>query len=579
MPKNLSGDVKTSRAPTSARQSWGAWLSRYGYWAAGFGVFLIVLGVYSPSLGFQFILDDHRFTADPRIQNSGHVWDYFTTFAWAQFTGAAPSFYRPVFLLWMRLNYLINGQSPWGWHLLSIVKHALVAALLSTLAWKLLRDLWSGILAALLFAFHPAQTESVSWVTVPDPLMTAGLLLALMWYVRYWRGPSAAGVTNSARRAKKTLDGRYPERRLGSLVLSALACLAALFAKETAIVFPAVILGLGMVAPELGSAAKGKREKSLAGRLPKALYHSVPFACVTVVYLLLRLSALDGKLSPATQHLPWKTVMLSWPAILWFYIKVMLWPLRSYAFADPIAVDTFSARAVLLPLWLVLCFAAVVGGAVIWIRRAAALLLEDQTRDVDFALITGVLLLFLPLLPALNLNALNPGDYLHGRYTYLPLAGLALIIGIVCRFAGRLKGPVLAIAGLIIVVYVPVTLAQQKQWKDDLTVFTVAHELAPDNAPVAKNLADARVRDALQLEEDGRCAEAIPIFQQVSREYPDDWYPLAGMGYCYAENDDFVRAEEFLGRAANLSHDSQITQQWQELRAHIGLPPAEPASK
>ena len=96
---------------------------------------------------------------------------------------------------------------------------------------------------------------------------------------------------------------------------------------------------------------------------------------------------------------------------------------------------------------------------------------------------------------------------------------------------------------------------------------------------MAKNLADARVRDALQLEEDGRCAEAMPIFQQVSREYPDDWYPLAGMGYCYAQNDDFVRAEEFLGRAANLSHDSQITQQWQELRAHIGLPPAEPASK
>jgi hypothetical protein len=48
-------------------------------------------------LGFQFILDDHRFAADPRIQQSGHVWDYFANFVWAQFTGAPPSFYRPMF--------------------------------------------------------------------------------------------------------------------------------------------------------------------------------------------------------------------------------------------------------------------------------------------------------------------------------------------------------------------------------------------------------------------------------------------------------------------------------------------------
>src|SRR5262249_58312053 len=123
-------------------------------------------------------------TEDGWIQNSDHILDYFTTFVWAQFTGAAPSFYRPVFLLWMRLNYMINGLSASGWHVLSIAKHGMVAALVALLAWKLLRDFWSAVLAALLFAFHPAQTESGSWVTVPDPLMTAGLLLALIWYFR-----------------------------------------------------------------------------------------------------------------------------------------------------------------------------------------------------------------------------------------------------------------------------------------------------------------------------------------------------------------------------------------------------------
>jgi tetratricopeptide (TPR) repeat protein len=540
---------------------------------------LVVTSLYSPSLGFQFILDDHRFTADPRIQNSDHLWDYFTTFVWAQFTGAAPSFYRPVFLIWMRLNYMIGGVSPWGWHLLSIAKHALVAALVGMLAWKLLRDSWSAILAALLFAFHPAQTESVSWVTVPDPLMTAALLLALICYFRYWKGPPAPVAADSARRAKKTLDGRYPERVLGWNLLSALAYLAALFTKETPIVFPAVIIGLGMLAPEQAPPAKGKPEKSLARRLPKALYHCVPFACVTVFYLLLRLSALDGKLSPATQHLPRNTVVFSWPAILWFYIKVMLWPVQSHAFANPVLMDHFSAQAVLLPSLLISFFVAVIAGLIFWTRNAALQLPGREAENVNFALVSGTLLLVLPLLPALNLNALNPGDFLHGRYTYLPLAGLALIIASLCHCAGRAKLVAAAAVGILVVAYAPFTLAQQKQWKDDLTVFTVAHELAPENAPVARNLADARVRNALLLEEDGRCAEAIPVFEEVSHQYPDDWYPLAGLGYCYAQSNDFARAENFLHRAADLSHDPGITQQWQELRTQMGLPQLQPAPK
>ena len=132
--------------------------------------------VYAPSLNFQFILDDHRFTADPRIQFSGHIWDYFTSFVWAQFTGGPPSFYRPIFLLWMRINFVLCDLSTWGWHLLSLIKHAAVALLLAWLVWKLLRDRTAALLAAALFALHPAQTESVAWTTVPDPLMALGVV-------------------------------------------------------------------------------------------------------------------------------------------------------------------------------------------------------------------------------------------------------------------------------------------------------------------------------------------------------------------------------------------------------------------
>src|SRR5579872_1596414 len=60
-----------------------------------------VFAIYSPSLSYQFVLDDHRFINDPRIQSAGQLWEYFTNYVWAQFTGGPSSFYRPLFVLWM----------------------------------------------------------------------------------------------------------------------------------------------------------------------------------------------------------------------------------------------------------------------------------------------------------------------------------------------------------------------------------------------------------------------------------------------------------------------------------------------
>jgi hypothetical protein len=543
-----------------------------------------VFAVYSPSLQFQFILDDHRFTADPRIQDSGHLWDYFTNYVWAQFTGGAPSFYRPVFLLWMRISFLVSALSPWGWHLLSIAKHVLVAALLGLLVWKLLRDSAATLLAATLFAVHPAQTESVSWVTVPDPLMSAGVLAALLFYLNYaYPAPSGTQASEKRleRKSRKSSSAKSSQRPAMWLVASTAAYFGALFAKETAIVFPAVIAALALRHNQHQTAVKGPSptgDSDLGTRIMRGLRHTAPFVVVTVIYLLLRLNALSGKLGAVTQHLPWTTVLLSSPATLWFYVRVLVWPVRSYSFADPTLAETVSLRGVVSPLLAVTCAAAVLAAISFWAWRTArrGLAAEDAGR-VETALITGVLLLILPLLLTLNLNALNPGDFLHGRYTYLPLAGLMLLVGTAWHLAGRLRIAMLCAAGVLAIVFAALTFSQQKQWKDDATVFTIAHQLAPHNAPVAEHLADVHVQAALELDQEGRCSEAMPTFEQVSRDYPQDWYAWAGLADCYVQLNNLPKAEESLHRAADLSHDSHVIEQWQLLRDHMGLPPGVPA--
>ena len=184
----------------------------------------------------------------------------------------------------------------------------------------------------------------------------------------------------------------------------------------------------------------------------------------------------------------------------------------------------------------------------------------------------------LPLLLTLNLNALNPGDFLHGRYTYLPLAGLMLLVATLCRMAGTSRPFLLCAGGALAIVFAALTFVQEKQWKDDATVFTTAHELAPQNGPVARNLADTHVQAALKLDQEGRCSEAIPLFEKVTNDYPQDWYAWAGLGDCYVQLNDLVKAEESLHRAADISRDSRVIEHWQGLRVHMGLSSSVPAN-
>lgn len=559
--------------PVPLSTGWSARLSARSLFLLACACALIVFALYSPSLAFQFVLDDHRYISDPRIQQWGHVSEYFSNYVWAQFTGGPPSFYRPVFLLWMRLNFLASELNPWGWHLLSIAKHVVVGLLLGVLVWRLLRDPIAAVMASVLFVLHPAQTESVSWVTVPDPLMSIGIIASLLFYLRYIDGrPTRIQEPRTKRRAS---TGRS-QPSLRWLIASACLYFAALLSKETAIIFPAVIFAFDAFdlcpRPGLISKPRSTAPPNFATRINLACRHTAPFLLATAIYLLLRLHALHGQLAPATQHLPVRTILLSWPATLWFYVKVLLWPIHSYSFADPALAESLSVRGVLLPLLGLLVAALILSVGFSWAYRKARIRLpEIEALGIHRALVIGTLLLLLPFLLTLNLNALNPGDFLHGRYTYLPLAGLLLLLATGWRVLHHRKVTLLAAAGALTIVFAALTFTQQNQWKDDSTVFTIAHQIAPQNDRVARNLADTRVQAAIQLSEEERCGEALPLFNQVIQEYSQDWYAWAGLGDCYVQLNDLVKGEAALHRAVDISHDSRLVEHWQELRAHMGL--------
>jgi tetratricopeptide (TPR) repeat protein len=540
-----------------------------------------VLAVYAPSLQYSFILDDHRFTGDPRVQSPGHVWEYFTNYVWAQFTGGPPSFYRPIFALWMRANFILSSMSPWGWHMLSIVKHVVVAILLYVLVWRLLRDHIAALLAATLFALHPAQTECIAWVTVPDPLMSIGIFITLLLYLRFAEEFSASSQGKKVKKkAHKPGDASFvPRPALPWLLASAVVCLLTMLTKETAIILPVIIfvLTVFMLRDETLSGTATKGGVGFIARFLRALQLTLPFTGATVLYLLMRLNAFGGKVGSLTQHLPWRTVLLSWPGMLWFYVKVLLWPVRSYAYGDSTLEEKFSVRGVLLPALAVACVAVGLAAALFWLwKKARRDLPIAEARGVEYSLLIGAFLLVFPILLALNLNVLNPEDFLHGRYVYLPSAGMMLIVATAWHLAGKARTPLLWVAGAGAIVFAALAYTQERQWKDDLTLFTVGHQLAPNNRWVARNLERANVQAALVLVEQGRCSEVLPVFERVTREYPQEWSAWAGLGYCYFTLNNLPKAEESLHQAARLSRDPRTIQMWQDLRAHMGLSSSAP---
>lgn len=141
---------------------------------------LAVLAVWWPSLAASFQFDDWNVIVDEPRVHSLAAW-------WQSMPGI-----RPLLKLSYALNHTVDS-SPIGFRIANLLIHALSA----TLVWSLLRTrgLRAGLsetiashaalLAALLFALHPVQTEAVTYISGRSSSLAACFcLLSLYCWVR-----------------------------------------------------------------------------------------------------------------------------------------------------------------------------------------------------------------------------------------------------------------------------------------------------------------------------------------------------------------------------------------------------------
>lgn len=94
--------------------------------------------------------------------------------------------YQPLPMMSYALDYAIGGNEPFIYHLTNIIWHILDVILLYACMRRMQYCVYVALFVALLFALHPVQTESVSWIAARNKVMNGFFfLLAMYIYIGY----------------------------------------------------------------------------------------------------------------------------------------------------------------------------------------------------------------------------------------------------------------------------------------------------------------------------------------------------------------------------------------------------------
>ncbi|MDP3937502.1 MAG: hypothetical protein Q8R92_05125, partial [Deltaproteobacteria bacterium] len=148
-------------------------------------VFLAGALVYANSLTNGFTFDDKVIVeTNEKIRSLDRLPEIWTTPYWPSHRYIQN--YRPLTLTTYALNYAVHGVAPLGYHLVNVLLHALVSAMVVILALRLGVTLAGAALAGLFFALHPIHTEVVAGVVGRAELLASLAYIGgfLLW-LRY----------------------------------------------------------------------------------------------------------------------------------------------------------------------------------------------------------------------------------------------------------------------------------------------------------------------------------------------------------------------------------------------------------
>jgi tetratricopeptide (TPR) repeat protein len=247
--------------PESSRSSWATIA------AAGL-IVLAVIAAYSNSFRGVFVFDDLPAIQDnPSLRQVWPPWKALTPPGHGETVSG-----RPLLNFSLAVNYALGRLDPWGYHLGNLAIHVWAALLLFAIVRRTLAGGAWGVgcgeeksrltprtphppphtllafAIALLWAVHPLQTESVTYIVQRSESL-AGLFYLLTLYCVI-RGAEAWGVRNGGLGIAAAKNAVSPAPNSQSRILNpsfwyaiaVFACLAGMATKEVTVTAPLIVL-------------------------------------------------------------------------------------------------------------------------------------------------------------------------------------------------------------------------------------------------------------------------------------------------------------------------------------------------
>ncbi len=464
-------------------------------WPRAVLIVLLTLLVYVPAITGGYVWDDDFYvTGNATLRSAEGLKRIWTE------PGAVPQYY-PLVHTGFWLEYHLWELDPYGYHLVNVLLHAFGAVLL----WLLLRRLAlpGAWFAAMIFALHPINVESVAWITERKNVLSGLFYFASMLAYLRWAGigeQPAPGPAKAPRRGRPEMPG-WP------LYAASLALfLCALLSKSVTLTMPAAVLLL----------LWWKR-----GRVGgKDILPLLPFFAAGIASGLLTLwmEVTHVGASGAEWSLTLLQRLLLAGRILWFYAWKIFWPAQQCFIYPRWEIDAGAWWQYLFPA------GAVFALVFFWLMR----------RRLGRGPLTALLFFAVTLSPALGFFNVYPMRYSWVADHFQYLAGIGLVVLACSWAASRLAGAgsgarrLMAIAGLVLLAVLgTLSWRQGHAYADRETLWRDTLVKNPDAWIAHNNLAGL-------LTESGRYAEAIEHYTDTLRLRPDDPDVHANLGLTLA---------------------------------------------
>jgi len=500
----------------------------------GLGLAAITLAVFWPTLAAQFVYDARLqivtgdFIHDP--------WNWLPVLSFGVLGMDVLDFNRPVHLASLMLDAAVWGREPFGYHLTSVLLHAVNVVMVWGVIWQAgslhhrrQAEGLSYFLAAVLFAVHPVVTEAVCEPTFREDLLaTAFSLGALLLAMRH--------------------DAARGSDRWRAIAVAA-CCLLAVGSKES-----------GYAAPLLVAIYWWLCRRDEPTRFWKAAIGGGLAATAAFLAARFLLEPAQSAIFEAKPQYPGGSLaaaMAIEPRILALYAQLIALPINLCA-----DYGLHSVRHLPLPVALAI-LAGLAATAVFGI-------------SADRRMLLPLAMIVLPLLPVANLIPIYRAA--ADRYLYFPMAGVALAIGLFLDSAWLAARPRLREKTTIACMAAAVLLAlgcieRQKVWATPLALWEDTFRKNPVAYTAASGLAES-LREVGRLPEAERAArEAIRLSDGKRGEA---WATLAlvldGQGReqeAFEAVDKALEAEPKLGapdgRVRVLAMERQVAEEWGRL--------------